>query len=74
MSIEVSEEEIRRRIKQIEQDSRFDRENPANVQINAPLALQQATMEARLNTLKWLLGEESFGAGVEPLDEEDGEA
>lgn len=74
MSIEVSEDEIRRRIQQIETDSRFDRENPENVQVNAPLALQQAAMEARLNTLRWLLGEEGFAAGLEPLDEPETDA
>jgi len=65
-------EELKYVIRQIEADSRWPGDDAAAlVQVNVPLALQQASMEARHSTLKWVLGEnESHGGGLEPLEEE----
>jgi len=59
------------RLEQIENDSRWAPTNPANVQVNAPLALQQTSMEARHNTFRYLLGRDGFGGGLEPLENND---
>lgn len=64
-----SREEIQRKIDQIENDDRWSYDS-ADVQTNAPLALQQTAMEARHQALKWVLGETGvFGGGLQPLEE-----
>jgi hypothetical protein len=51
-----TDDEIRSEIKKIEADERFHYE-PANVEINAPLALEQVSMKARRRALRWVLGD-----------------
>lgn len=53
-----SPEEIKTQIDVIEADDRYQSglECPANILINAPLALIQLEMETRHKTLKWVLG------------------
>jgi len=55
-----TEKEIRQYIKEIQEDSRYDVGNPATVEINAPLALIQCSMEAKVAVLKWVLGEQKY--------------
>lgn len=52
-----SKEEIEAKIADIEADSRYQdgQKRPATIDINAPLALIQLELEARLKTLKWVL-------------------
>lgn len=54
-----SEQAIRNRLKQIEDDPRYQSglERPSTVDINAPLALIQMAQEAEVRALKWVLGE-----------------
>jgi len=42
------------RIKEIKQDSRY-KDKPAQVQINAPLALIQVSMKSEIRALEWVL-------------------
>lgn len=51
-----SPEEIRKRIAKIEADERYHYP-PADVEINAPLALIQLEMETTVAVLKWVLEE-----------------
>ena len=51
-----TEEEIRKKIKEIESDERYSYPT-ANVAVNAPLALIQLQMESEVRILKWVLGE-----------------
>jgi hypothetical protein len=53
-----SEEEIKKRIAEIEADSRYKDglKHPATVDINAPLALIQLSFETERRALKWVLG------------------
>lgn len=60
-----TDDEIRDRIARVEADSRYDPADPATVTVNAPLALQQTSMEARVNALRWVLGESAWGGGEE---------
>lgn len=55
-------DEIRERIAVIECDERMGYE-PANVVVNAPLALIQLEGENVIQALKWVLGEASMCAG-----------
>lgn len=48
--------ELREQIAKIKSDERF-RLPPATVQVNAPLALLQVDMAAKVGTLRWVLGE-----------------
>ena len=43
----------------IEEDSRYQSglKHPAEIKINAPLALVQVDMEAKIRTLRWVLSE-----------------
>jgi hypothetical protein len=50
-------EEIKKHIKEIEDDSRMKGPR-TNIQINAPLALIQLSMSTKLDTLKWVLGDD----------------
>lgn len=54
--IKVTEEKIRARLAEIDADDRYHYK-PAEVQINAPLALVQVSMEAEARALAWVLGE-----------------
>lgn len=47
-------EEIEKRLERIESDERIDYE-PANVEVNAPLALIQVRLTTERDTLKWVL-------------------
>ena len=49
-----TEKEIQKAIKSVESDDRV-KAPPANVDINAPLALVQVDLKAKLMTLKWVL-------------------
>lgn len=51
--------EIIAKAKEIAQDERLDRP-PANIQINAPLALIQVELANRLIALNWVLGEDAI--------------
>ena len=51
-----SKEEILAKIKDLEGDDRHKYE-PALVQINAPLALIQVEIQAKIDALMWALGE-----------------
>lgn len=46
-------EEVKKRISEIETDDRYKAE-PANVNINAPLALIQMAMKGQIFVLKWV--------------------
>lgn len=48
--------EIKDVIKKIEADERLSYE-PAKVEVNAPLALVQVNLQAKVDTLKWVLKE-----------------
>ena len=52
-----SEEEIRAKLKIIEDDSRYQSglKHPALIAINAPLALIQVELAAKHSILKWML-------------------
>ena len=54
-----SEELIKKRIAEIEADSRYQSglKVPATVDINAPLALIQVGFEAEIRALRWVLKE-----------------
>jgi hypothetical protein len=54
-----TEAEIKKRIQEIEADSRYPHEakDCAKVVINAPLALIQTDMKAEIRALKWVLRE-----------------
>lgn len=54
-----STEEIKARIVAIEADSRYQSglKSPAQVTINAPLALVQTSLESEVRTLRWVLNE-----------------
>lgn len=49
--------EIEARIKEIEEDSRYQDglKNPATIDINAPLALIQLSLESEITALRWVL-------------------
>lgn len=51
-----TEKEIRRRIAQINADDRYHYP-PADVMINAPLALIQVDLKSEICALAWILGE-----------------
>jgi hypothetical protein len=57
-----TEEEVRALLKHVIADDRLKR-GPALVQINAPLALIQTELEARCETLLWVLGKRPHGGG-----------
>ena len=50
-------EEIKQRIAVIENDDRYisGQEHPATIDVNAPLALIQLSLEVELKALKWIL-------------------
>jgi hypothetical protein len=52
--------QIKKRIAEIEADSRYKSGliHHANVNINAPLALVQVSLETELRTLRWVLNDE----------------
>ena len=52
-----SEKQIKKRIREIEDDDRYQSglENPATIDINAPLALIQLSFETEIKVLKWIL-------------------
>ena len=52
-------EEMQAEIARIEKDDRYlsGLKHPAEIAINAPLALVQLEMEIRIKTLRWVLGE-----------------
>lgn len=50
-------DEIKKKIEEIEGDERLYYP-AAKVQVNAPLALQQIAMKAKLEILKWILDED----------------
>ena len=52
-------EQINKRIAEIETDDRYQSglKHPANIQINAPLALIQLSFESEIKALKWVLKE-----------------
>lgn len=52
-----SEEQIKKRIEEIENDDRYQSglESPATIDINAPLALIQLSFETEIKALKWVL-------------------
>lgn len=47
-------EEVQARLKELEADERLS-QPPATVDINAPLALIQLSLETEIRTLKWAL-------------------
>ncbi len=51
--------EIEKKISEIEADARYQsgQNHPATVDINAPLALIQVSLETEIKTLRWVLGE-----------------
>ncbi len=53
-----TEAEIREKIAEFENDSRYQAglKHPATIDINAPLALIQLDYEVRIKWLKWVLG------------------
>lgn len=53
-----TKEQIEQQLKALESDERL-KEEPALVQINAPLALIQVSIKAKIQTLRWVLKEES---------------
>ena len=52
-----SEEAIKKRIDEIEADTRFKsgQSHPATIDVNAPLALVQLSFEEERKALKWVL-------------------
>lgn len=50
-----SEEEIREELEELRDDERLTEYGPANVRVNAPLALHQAAGEAKMSVLEWVL-------------------
>jgi len=58
--------EIEARIATIEEDSRFQ-DKPAQVQVNAPLALIQVGMKGELCGLRWVLGKLANGGTQRPM-------
>lgn len=57
-----TQEEIRRRLIGVEADARLHYP-PANVEVNAPLALIQVGLAAESNALRWVLGFKPFKIG-----------
>lgn len=57
-----TEAEIRALLEHIERDDRLGY-RPALVQVNAPLALIQTELDARAETLRWVLGHRDHGGG-----------
>lgn len=59
MTTRPTDETIRLRISEIEDDPRFQsgRKHPATIDINAPLALVQIALENEWRALRWVLGE-----------------
>lgn len=51
-----TEEVIKKRLEVLEKDKRLTEYPVATVQINAPLALIQASAWAEANALRWVLG------------------
>ena len=51
-----TKDELLAKLKEVESDDRLVKYQPANVQINAPLALIQVDLEAKASTLRWALG------------------
>ena len=51
-----TKEEIMKKIEETESDERYNYP-PAQVQINAPLALIQVSMKSRVDAWKWVLKE-----------------
>lgn len=49
-----TEQEIRDRIRELERDPRHTTP-PANVAVNAPLALEQISIQAQITILRWVL-------------------
>lgn len=60
-----SVQEIKQRIAEIEADSRYQSglKTPANIEINAPLALIQLAFEAEIKALRWVLNERRTKTG-----------
>lgn len=50
------ESEIREWLDKLQDDERLTEYDRADIQTNAPLALHQASGEAKIRTLKWVLG------------------
>lgn len=57
-----TEKQIRARIAEIDYDERYHYP-PALVQVNAPLALIQVSMQATASALAWVLGEKPPPSG-----------
>lgn len=51
-----SEGEIREALRDLQNDERLTEYDSADVQTNAPLALHQASGQAKIRILKWVLG------------------
>jgi hypothetical protein len=58
-----SEDELKEKLETLEGDERLHYK-PAQVQINAPLALYQVGLESACNMLRWSLGMEPFKRGT----------
>ena len=63
-----TEAEIWKRIAEIRSDERMSYK-PANVQVNAPLALIQVEGAAVVSALEWVLGQRCFCGGSFPTKE-----
>ncbi len=52
---------IKKRIAEIEADSRYQSglKHPANIEVNAPLALIQVSFESEIQALRWVIGVEA---------------
>lgn len=54
-----TEKEIREKLKELSSDDRIPpHQKIASIQINAPLALIQLSINSRIDALKWVLGNE----------------
>lgn len=53
----IKREEVQLKLAELQQDNRLSG-SPALVQINAPLALIQVSLEAKISALQWVLGKE----------------
>jgi hypothetical protein len=58
-----TEDEIKEKLEELEGDERLHYK-PAQVQINAPLALLQVGLETGVNALRWALDMEPHKRGV----------
>jgi hypothetical protein len=67
-----TEQAIREQIAKLEADERYSYP-PAQVQINAPLALIQVELEAKVQTLKWVLRTSAEESPPPPTEQPKGE-